>query len=80
MSEEVVQAKVEPSMDDERIQRDLTQAGAAHLAYLERWSASQPLEVAGVKLLQALTYDLIQALNAAHLHWYLDALMGGEDA
>jgi hypothetical protein len=37
-------------------------AGAHNLQYLEQWAASMPT-VAGVPIVQALTYDLVQVLN-----------------
>jgi hypothetical protein len=47
------------------------QEGRNHIAFLEEWSVSQPAEVAGVNILQALTYDLVQLLNNAFLRDFL---------
>lgn len=45
----------------------LKTAAGKHLRALEKWAAEQP-PVAGVPVIQALTYDLIQVTNGAYLN------------
>lgn len=63
------------SSPDSGLSEDLRTANARHLAFLESWSASQPMAM-GVPLMRALTYELIQMLNHAWLSARIEATDG----
>ena len=48
-------------------QEELVEANRLHLMWLESWSKPLATKVAGVDLMPALTYELIQLLNNQYL-------------
>jgi len=54
-------------MTDEELNDKLKTAQGKHLRALENWARQQP-QVAGIPILQTLTYDLIQVTNQVYLN------------
>lgn len=57
---------MQQQINQQDILDDLKRAQGKHLRAIERWATQQP-KVTGIPILQALTYELIQAANQAYL-------------
>jgi hypothetical protein len=53
--------------EQDELNNQLKAAQGKHLRAIENWARQQP-QVAGIPILQTLTYDLIQVTNQAYLN------------
>lgn len=65
----------ELSIDNQEVKATLAAAEATHVRFLRAWANEAPrhvVVVAGVNILQALSYELIQLINNAFLGAYIN--------
>jgi hypothetical protein len=58
--------------NDVVVKKELSEAQAYHLQFLEKWADEKGVEIVGVNVVQALDYFLIQQINHLYLLSFLE--------